>query len=199
MSANVWFQEVDTAFMKEIYDTVRHRDPYTEQLIRLDESNGVIVRKPEEDFKFEVFPCVSIYNLYYAMDKQRYNPNPVVVERNIAEKKAIMEEPAVTFTLSYQLDFWARYYEDMGDITRTWMAKHFRQFNLPVVDDGGVLRSCNVFMSENPKKNDLLVKNDRLFRTIFSYKIWVELDDETRYNEAMVLERGIEAEEKEDD
>ena len=187
MSANVWFEEVDTGLIKEIKNTVEYKN-----------SNGVlvpienvIVRKPEEDFKIEKFPCVSIYNLDYKFDPMRYDAEPVKVGEDIETKKAIMEESAVAFNLIYQLDFWAEYIDDMNTMTRTWLMKHFRSFNLNVIDDGGTKRSCNCYMSEKPKKSDLVLNKQRLYNTIISYCIWVELDNETRYNEDMIIDNSI--------
>lgn len=189
MSANVWFEEVDRGLLNEIRNTVKIRDMHG-VLIPL-EDNQLIVRKPEEDFKIERYPCVSIYNLSEKFDPKRYNSRSVVVSRNYETKQATLEEPAVPFNLLYQIDFWAEYQEDMNFMTRQWLMKHFRQFNLDVVDDGGVKRSCNCIKNENPKKSDLILNKERLFHTIFSYYIWVELDDEIRYNKPMVTDINI--------
>lgn len=189
MSANVWFEEVDRGLLNEIRNTVKIRDMHG-VLIPL-EDNQLIVRKPEEDFKIEQYPCVSIYNLSEKFDPKRYNSRSVVVSRDYETKQATLEEPAVSFNLLYQIDFWAEYQEDMNFMTRQWLMKHFRQFNLDVVDDGGVKRSCNCIKNENPKKSDLILNKERLFHTIFSYYIWVELDDEIRYNKPMVTDINI--------
>lgn len=189
MSANVWFEEVDRGLLNEIRNTVKIRDMHG-VLIPL-EDNQLIVRKPEEDFKIEQYPCVSIYNLSEKFDPKRYNSRSVVVSRDYETKQATLEEPAVPFNLLYQIDFWAEYQEDMNFMTRQWLMKHFRQFNLDVVDDGGVKRSCNCIKNENPKKSDLILNKERLFHTIFSYYIWVELDDEIRYNKPMVTDINI--------
>lgn len=189
MSANVWFEEVDRGLLNEIRNTVKIRDMHG-VLIPL-EDNQLIVRKPEEDFKIEQYPCVSIYNLSEKFDPRRYNSRSVVVSRDYETKQATLEEPAVPFNLLYQIDFWAEYQEDMNFMTRQWLMKHFRQFNLDVVDDGGVKRSCNCIKNENPKKSDLILNKERLFHTIFSYYIWVELDDEIRYNKPMVTDINI--------
>ena len=190
MSANVWFEEVDMALKEEILKTVKVKDPKQGVPVFLDD-DSVIIRKPEEDFKVEKFPCVSIYNLFYRHDPLRFNSAPVVVDRNKDANIMTLEDPAVPYNLFYQLDFWSKYQSDMNMMTRTWLLKHFRQFNLEVTDDGGVKRSCNVSINENPKKLDLMDMNERKFHTIISYRIWVELDDETRYNVSMVGNRDI--------
>ena len=161
MSANVWFEEVNTGLVEEIKNTVKVKDSHG-VLTALGDEN-IVIRKPEEDFKIEVFPSVSIYNVTYKHDPLRYNPNPVVVSTDKENKIMTLEDPAVAFNLSYQLDFWAKYQTDMDSMTRTWLLKHFRQFNL----------------------------KDRLFHSIVNLQIWVEIDDETRYNKPMVVTRDI--------
>lgn len=191
MSANVWFEEVNIGLLKEIKDTVRVRNA-NGVLVAL-EDNALTIRKPEEDFKFEVFPCISIYNKDYRHDPVRYNPAPVKIGEDDVNHQVIFEDPATPFNLTYQIDFWAKYQTDMDAMTRTWLVKHFRQFNLKVVDDGGVERTCNCLMKGNVVKSDLILNKERLFHSIVNIQIWVELDDETRYNKPMVIQRNIDA------
>ena len=193
MSANVWFEEVNIGLLKELKDTIRIKNA-NGVLVAL-EDKALVVRKPEEDFKFETFPCVSIYNKDYKHDSLRYNPAPVKVGEDNINHQVILEDPATPFVLSYQIDFWARYQSDIDMMTRTWLLKHFRQFNLKVVDDGGVERSVNCMMSGSVTKSDLVLDKERLFHTIINYQIWVELDNETRYNKPMVITRDIDARE----
>lgn len=189
MSANVWFEEVNIGLLKEIKDTVRVRNA-NGVLVAL-EDDALLIRKPEEDFKLEVFPCVSIYNKDYRHDLIRYNPAPVKVGEDIENCVVILEDPAIPFNLSYQIDFWSKYQTDMDMMTRTWLAKHFRQFNLKVIDDGGVERTCNCLIKGSVVKSDLVLNEERLFHSIINYQIWVELDDETRYNKPMISKPTI--------
>ena len=194
MSANVWFEEVNIGLLQELYDTVRVKDP-NGVLVQLDREKALVVRKPEEDFKIEVFPCISIYNLTHRHDPLRYKPAPVKVGEDKENNIVILEDPAVPFNLSYQIDFWSEYETDMDCMTRTWLIKHFRQFNLKVTDDGGVERTCNCLSQGSVVKSDLVLNGKRLFHSIIKLQIWVELDDETRYNKPMVVRRDIEASE----
>ena len=191
MSANVWFEEVNIGLLEEIKNTVRVKN--SKGVLKALKDEALLIRKPEEDFKLEVFPCVSIYNLSYKHDPVRYNPSPVIIEEDEENKVVVMEDPAVPFNLDYQIDFWAKYQEDMDCMTRTWLSKHFRQFNLKVVDDGGVERTCNCLIQGSVVKSDLVLNGERLFHSIIKYQIWVELDDETRYNKPMVIQRSIDA------
>jgi len=191
LSANVWFEEVNIGLLEEIKNTVRIKN--SKGVLNALKDEALLIRKPEEDFKLEVFPCVSIYNLSYKHDPVRYNPSPVIIEEDEENKVVVMEDPAVPFNLDYQIDFWAKYQEDMDCMTRTWLSKHFRQFNLKVVDDGGVERTCNCLIQGSVVKSDLVLNGERLFHSIIKYQIWVELDDETRYNKPMVIQRSIDA------
>lgn len=189
MSANVWFEEVNTGLLKELKDTIRIKNA-NGVLVALEDS-ALLVRKPEEDFKLETFPCVSIYNISYKHSPERYNPTPIKVGEDLENNIAIMEESAVSFNLDYQIDFWSKYQEDMDSMTRAWLMKHFRQFNLSVVDDGGVERSCNCLTQGSVVKSDLVLNGERLFHSVIKLQIWVELDNETRYNKPMVVQRDI--------
>lgn len=193
MSANVWFTEVNTGLLEELKNTVRIKDEHGDLVSLPDEA--FMVRKPEEDFKVETFPCVSVYTLDYKHNPLRYNPNPVVVGYDKENKVVSLEDHAVSFDLGYQIDFWAKYQEDLDDMTRTWLIKHFRQFNLTVTDDGGTERTCNVFAEGSIYRSDLVQKEQRLFHAIAKYRIWVEIDDENSYNVSMVTDVAIDANE----
>ena len=187
MSANVWFEEVNTGLLNELRSTVKIKDA-SGLLVSL-KDEAFVVRKPEEDFKVESYPCVSIYNLNYAHDPLRYNPEPVVISRD--NGMVTLEDSAVPFNLFYQIDFWSEYQTDMDCMTRTWLKKHFRQFNLVVVDDGGTERTCNCLMKGSVVKSDLVLNGERLYHSIIKLLIWVELDDEIRYNKPIAGNRNI--------
>lgn len=195
MSANVWYEEVERGLKEEILKTVKYLS--TAGTIEPVTSDMVFVRDPEEDLREELIPCVTITPLFDRFDPKRYNPNPVIMSRNEEENMLEMQDSAVSFNLYYQIDFWSRYREDMNVMTRTWLKGHFRQFNLTVIDDGGVERSSNVLLNEQMKSSDLLKNQIRLFHSIISYVIWVELDDELGYNVNMVADRVLEADSSE--
>ena len=192
MSANVWFEEVERGLKEEILRTVEYLTPAG---VKEPVSNEMVfVRDPEEDLREEEIPCVTITPIMNRFDPRRYNPNPVVINRDTKNNTVHMQESAVPFNLTYQIDFWSRYREDMNIMTSSWIKKHFRQFNLPVVDDGGVVRSSNALIYENMRPVDLMRNQKRLYHSIISYVIWVELDDEVGYNVSMVADRVVKAE-----
>lgn len=191
MSANVWFEEVNIGLINELRKYVYAKDR-SGVLVPLPD-NAFTVREPEEEFKSETFPCVSIYPLDYRHNPLRYNPNPVVVGYDKESKVVNLEDHAVSYDLGYQIDFWAKFQTDMDDMMKTWLLKHFRQFNLSVVDDGGTERSCNVLAEGSFYRSDLVQDKERLFHAFGKYRIWVEIDDETVYNKPMVDEVNLNA------
>lgn len=195
MSASVWFEEVNTGLINEILNTVQVISAKDNSKVPISE-DMVVVRKPEEDFKIEVFPCVSIYNRTYWHDTMRYDPEAVKVGVNPEKKYIVLEDSAVPFDLAYQIDFWAKYQVDMDCMTRSWLLKHFRQFNLPVIDDGGTERSCNCMTKGNIVRSDLVQDKERLLHSIINLEIWVEIDNETRYNKPTVVTRDLDTREK---
>ena len=191
MSANVWFEEVDRGLITEIRNSVKCLDN-SGNIIPVEK---VFVRDPETEFDEEMFPCISISNLSETFNPQRYYFGDVKVGEKLETNQSILEKTAIPYDLSYQIDFWARYKEDINLMTRTWLMGHARQFNLPVIDDGGNERTCNVLMKEALRESNLLADQKRLYHSITTYTIWVELDDEIRYNKNMVTDRSINTEE----
>lgn len=184
MSASVWFEEVCKGLLGEIKNTVRYKNNEG-NLVPLDDKS-LMVRKPEEDFKFEKFPCVSVYIVDYKYDPLRYVEGVVVKSRDKVNNIAVVEDMAVPYNLTCQIDFWTRYQEDMDIMTRTWLLNHFRSFNLSVIDSGGNEKTCNCFTQERIVKSDLVLDKERLFHSILKYQIWVEIDEEICYNTSMV-------------
>ena len=71
----------------------------------------------------------------------------------------------------------------MNLMTRLWLGYTPEGYiNLPVVDMSGNNR--NSFMSQvaSVVKSDLLNGKNRIFRTIFSYIVWVEIDEKVKEN-----------------
>ena len=189
MSANVWFEEVNVGLIKEIQSNVKYKNE-NGVLVPLS-SKAITIRKPEEEFKSEVYPCVSIYNRDTAQDIIRTNTEPIVLEKDYENNQVILEDPAIPFFLETQIDFWSKYQTDMDTMTRTWLFKHYRQFNLSVIDDGGTERSCNCLQKSRMITSDLVSGRERLFHKIITYQIWVEIDEVTRYNVPMVVDSDV--------
>lgn len=182
-SESVWFEQVDRAFIH-----------YIRSIVKLPDSRGVLhpvpvtVRKPDEDFKIESYPCITLYNLYSQRDEIRYCPEPVVVSRNMETKTIIEESNAIPYSLYYQLDFWSRQQSHMNEMTRLWLGHcPDKCFNLPVTDVSGIERDSFVLLTDGLKKSDELSGTERTFHSILTYRVWVELDERIAVEKPMII------------
>lgn len=183
-SESVWFEQVDTALIN-----------YIKGIVKLPNSNGVLtpvpvkIRKPDEDFKIEEYPCITLYNLYSVRDEERYFPDTVVVERDVDNHKLIEEKSAIPYSLFYQIDFWSRQQSQMNDMTRMWLGHHpDKCFNLLVKDLSGNNRDSFVLMTDDLKKSDFLTDTKRTFHSVLTYKVWVEIDERIRTEGYLITE-----------
>lgn len=184
LSESVWFEQVDKALLEHISKT-----------IVLPNSNGILaplpvkVRKPDEDFKIEEYPCITLYNLYSVRDEIRYFPDKVIIERDAKNHRLIEEKSAVPYNLFYQLDFWSKMQSQMNNITRLWAGNHpDRSFVLPVRDVSGNLRDCLVMITDEIRKADVLSSTERTFHSVLTLKVWVELDERIRNDNYLITE-----------
>lgn len=185
--STVWYEEVERGLQKEILDHVYYLSNTGIETALTEDK--VFVRDPEEDLRREQTPCVTISSLYNkeAPERDYYGHKQQIVlgtdkENNTAE---VVDKP-VTMSLYYQIDFWSAFKEDMNLMTRTWLMKHSRQFNLDVVDIKGNEMSVNVVLNNRMTESNLLSNGKRLFHSIISYVIWVEIVPDTSYNVPMV-------------
>ena len=183
-SESVWFEQVDTALIN-----------YIKGIVKLPNSNGVLtpvpvkIRKPDEDFKIEEYPCITLYNLYSVRDEERYFPDTVVIGRDFDNHKLIEEKSAIPYSLFYQIDFWTRHQSQMNDMTRMWLGHHpDKCFNLPVIDLSGNNRDSFVLMTDDLKKSDFLTDTKRTFHSVLTYKVWVEIDEHIRTEGYLITE-----------
>lgn len=175
---SIWKEEVDIALCRELKESVYYYSKSGERLC----IPKALVRKPEEDFNPVEYPCASIYNTGDKFNPIRYKPKDEPVSVDPYRNLATMKKRAVTFDADYTIDLWSLYQRDMNEMVRSWLINHFRQFNLPVVTSTGEKGNVNCLQLTGPVKSDLISGGKRLFHTVFSYRIWVEISDENLYN-----------------
>lgn len=184
VNESVWFEQVDTALIERISNVVKLKNESGE-LVPV----PVDVRKPDEDFKVESYPRITIYNLYSTRDEERYFPDKVVVLRDDESKTLVEEKGAIPYSLYYQIDFWSRLQSDMNEMTRMWLTSHpDKYFNLDVKDMAGKDRSSFVLLTDDLKKSDYFTGRDRTFHSYLTYRVWVELDERVQTEGAMIME-----------
>lgn len=186
-SESVWFEQVDTALIE-----------YISNVVKLPNSKGtkvsmpINIRKPDEDFKIEVYPCITLYNLYSHRNDVRYNPERQFIKRDYENSKLDVEASAVPYDLSYQMDFWSKKQSEMNEMTRLWIAHNPEKYiNLPVKDMSGNQRNSFMLQTEDIKKSDLISGDKRLFHSFITYKIWVELDERIGETKPMITQIEI--------
>lgn len=180
MSESVWFEQVDTALLQFI----------KQHITVAGDTVDCRVRKPDEDFKKEDYPIVSIYNMYSQRDDFRRCPNNVPVRIDKESKTLIVEKPCLPYNLFYQIDFWSMMQAHMNEMLFRWVTATDggRDFNLPVIDTGGISRSCYCMCRDDFKKSDLVTGNNRIFHSFITYRIYVELDENIQTTEPLITE-----------
>ena len=193
MSTTVWFEQVDRGLLEELEKTLLIKSPDGNYMPLPEPKKAFKVRKPEEDFQFEIFPCATIYCKEYQYQYIRHTVFPDIKNRIPEKHMLTFEENALPYDLDYQIDFWSRYKEDMDTMLLMWVQGHYRQFNLPVIDSGGHKRTVNCIQRGNIMKSDLISEGERLFHSFLSLTIWVEIDENRSYNKPMVTTVHIDA------
>lgn len=187
MSQTVWYEEVETALKSRLEDVVK-----------LPNKNGTLksvpcyIRKPDEDFKVEQYPFTSIYAVSSRRDEFRYCREKIIVDKDVANRKIVYEQSAIPYNLIYQLDFFSMLQTQMNDMLRAWISYHpDRDFNLPVFDKSGIARDCFALQRDTIVKQDILRGSKRVFHSIITYRIYVEIDENVQTERSMITKLDL--------
>lgn len=183
LSESVWFEQVDTALVNFV----------TSKIVLTNDSGlmyavPTTVRKPDEDFKVEQYPSITVYNTSSRFADERYDRESKILARDKFNNQGTLEEPALPYDLFYNIDFWAKTQTDMNEMTRQWLSKVKKYFNLTVRDMTGVLRDCFVLQRGDLTKGDFISGYERTFHSIIVYRISVELDERVQTTVPIVTE-----------
>lgn len=191
MNSTVWYEQIDTGLISFIQSIVKLRNSKGEKV-----PVPVRIRKPDEDFKVEDYPMITITNLFTSKrDEVRYYPFKVLRGYDASTAKGNLELTAVPYSVHYQIDFWSTKQTDMNEMLRQWCFIVSRDFNLPVIDSGGTHRDTFALqIGDNLKRSDKLSGGDRLFCSSLTYRIWAEIDESSDFVEScdVVTEVGFE-------
>lgn len=170
-SETVWFEEVDRGLLnllKEIQVPIE----------------GVLspvyvdIKKSDEDFKVDIYPSISIYASTYSFDKSRESTlkeeiTEIDAENNIGK----LEEVPKPFKFTYKVTLWSKLQSQMNYMSRMLNAKIGHFHNLEVNDVSNT--PTTVFMElKNPVyKSDILTENERTFQQVYTYEVWVNIDE----------------------
>ena len=184
MSANVWYPEIDTAFVKFIKEAIQFQSDSGESI-----PVSVIVRKPDKDYVIDTYPCVSCYPMDSQYDLDRQDNTLTFVSKDIEAKEIVLEKSAIPFKLMYQVDFYALSQTDLHYMTAQWLS-HVggRDFNLPVVDSGGVERTAFALQMGDLVRADFLSNTSRTFHAVLTYRVYAEVDYNVRVTKPLITE-----------
>lgn len=181
MSNSVWFEEIDRALIELLTNTIKIPNRNGELV-----SVPVSMRRPDPDFKIEVYPSITIYNVFSRYNSFRQGEAFSIKERDFENSKVILEKGAVPMDLYYQFDLWSKTMEDANNMTLAWYAHYDRYFNLDVIDKSGVPRSCLALRSDILRKYDYVSGDNRTFHSTVKYKIQTEIDENITTEKPMV-------------
>ena len=182
---SVWNREVDVGYLEYINSIIKHHDE-TDTLV----TTKAFVRNPEEDFSVRLFPSVTIYNYDQKFDKERYDGHNVNTGEIDLEGNVKLERPALPYNLFYQIEFWAEYQEDINEITRRWVANTEPITTLKVIDTEGIVRHSTMILVDIANV-DYMKEEKKIFHRVYSYKVWVELDERNPIYTKVVIDREI--------
>lgn len=169
---SVWYEQIDTALVKFLSSNLKVIDNDTTISV------PSFVRKAEEDFKVETYPSTSVYCLFSSFDFERYRNETIVDHKNSAGK-CLVYHPMLPFKFQYQIDFWTKFQIHKNQLIAQWLNLHRfgTRINLPVTDASGVVRDTHMALVGGITHQDEVSGTQRTFRTIFTYNIWAELDN----------------------
>ena len=142
----------------------------------------VIVRKRDEDFKLETYPCavLQITNSKFSVDRY-YKKESYIVSKDRENYQGIADKPPLTYDINLQLDFYANKENDLDTLEITWLSYFRRDFNLQVKTRGGNDDDVHVMPDVGVSKRlDEMNGKDRLFRRCFNYKVYGRIEEHDR-------------------
>ncbi len=169
---SVWLAEIDNSLINTIKTIVKTMERVNGEIVPV--PVDAFVRNPEGVVQIAKYPCVTIFNYDVRFAGNRFDPSLIRGQR--ADGRITLEQPALPYDLYYQVDFWAKYNEDINEMLRRWHGTIGKNHLLEVLDTEGNQRFSS--MTRVDSANADYAKGDqRIFHRVFSYKIWVELDE----------------------
>ena len=195
MSETIWKAEAEAglvAFIKQ-YMTLEGKPV------------NAFVRLPDEDLKEEIFPCMSVFNIFdvpneYRRQRSRFIPH--LMHRNYDKGEAIMTKQPLPVDALYQIDFWSFSNRQINEMTNKWMDMCEGYFNLDCEDVSSNLR--NIFcrqvsnmrsqsMGHGSLRNSSYGQYDqarrvRVFNSSIDYRVWLEIFEKNTFTRRIVTE-----------
>ena len=161
----------DTIWNKEVYAG------FKVLLLKLfGETFNVLVRKPDEDFKLEKFPCAVLQIPSYRFSVDRwYKKDRYIVAYN--QDGWLIDAPPLPFDLQLQMDFYAKKQEDMDTLQIKWLSFFERDLWLQVENRGGNRDECLVLPQGSAHRLDEVYGKDRLLRLVQNFRVFAKIEE----------------------
>ncbi len=171
---SIWYEECDNGWLElipSVIDCQYEPDTYT--------PIKAVIHVPEQDLDdFREYPVCTIQVIDENFAFSRYDTRRgkiVSVNGNTAEVK----DPSQPYFLTYQLNFFAKFKEDIDHITKQWRAFTGRAFSLPITLADGSKHKCNVDALGYKNQDDIDREVRRYIRS-YVYRVWVDLEGSTK-------------------
>ena len=143
----------------------------------------VVVRKPDEDFKVESYPCIVLQITGATFSAGRsVKRETVKVSIDKENYTGIIRKTALPYDLALQIDFYSLSENELDSMIIKWLSKSRREFVLNVKNRGGDDDDClvtpnNGTVELNVVRLDEMNGDDRLFRACMNYTVYGRIEE----------------------
>ncbi len=143
----------------------------------------VVVRKPDEDFKVESYPCIVLQITGSTFSAGRsVKRETVKVSIDKENYTGIIRKTDLPYDLALQIDFYSLSENELDSMIIKWLSKSRREFVLNVKNRGGDDDDClvtpsNATVELNVVRLDEMNGDDRLFRACMNYTVYGRIEE----------------------
>lgn len=171
---SVWWENVDEALINQLREF--EYPVYTKKGEVMNKVPVHYFPLNSDTTKYE-YPMIAIRHATETFDNDRYDPNPIQVAVR-EDGFAVFEDPAIPYTLGYQLDIIASKQRDMNYLVKQFISTFKPRGHIEVKDASGNKRSCyyTQYLQSHSVNYQSVRGEDRLLRTIVLFNVSVEVD-----------------------
>ena len=184
MSETVWKAEAEAGLVA-----------FVRQYMKLEgRPVNAYVRLPDEGLKEEMFPCVTVFNLFDVPNEHRRWQSrfvPYLVGRDYDAGIAELTKQPMPVDAHYQIDFWSMSNRQINEMTKNWLDMCGGFFNLDCMDVSNNLRSIFCRQASNLRpgmQGHDQARKVRVFNQNIDYRIWLEIFEKNTFTRRLVTE-----------
>ena len=184
-SHTVWNREIFEGFMSLLHKIYGDKLP-------------VHVKKPDEDFKVESYPCVilQVTNYKFSIDRW-YKYDEYMVARDTENFLGVVDKTPLPFDISLQMDFYSKTQTELESMTVAWLFRFRRDLLLHVKckgweKDGDTDFEDDVLVLQEgvAKRMDEVQYSDRLFRACYNFNVHGKIEEHDLREEVPLLRKA---------